>query len=132
MRRRSTPNVHFFWLPLKIWMASLLQTDGSGAGSLSLGILPISRISLSPADTNFYLMRGQRYHISPPVGKPFQGIDGPLQPLAAGCQAQPSRLPPMEFDKSLRCPALTVPTREGCLGVDVGRDSWKASLHTME
>ena len=95
--------------------SSLLRTDApSGAQTLAY---PISRVSLSPGETNWYLLRSQPFNVGAPADTALQGLTGPLAPLSAGCQSEPSRVPPMEFPRTLQCPALTIPTRAGCLGV---------------
>lgn len=75
---------------------------------------PISGVSLSPFDTNYYLMRGLPFATAHSVSYPLEGFLGPLQPLSGGCNVQSCGAAPAEFCRTLQCPALTSPTREGC------------------
>ena len=76
---------------------------------------PVSHVSLTPQETNFYLIRGKPFNVGQPAQTPLTGFNGPLLPLASEIPKQPCMVPPMEFCPGTVCPPLSVPTAQGCL-----------------
>ena len=88
-----------------------LPTGGDLGGFVPV---PVSRISLSPFETNYYLVRGQSYALGKPAAAPLSGfINGGAGPPTCGshdCTAAPTA-----FCSTQVCPPLTAPFSGGCL-----------------
>ena len=79
---------------------------------------PVSGVSLSMYDTNYYLIRGQNFNVgkNPQTGlEPFVSV-GPLPtncPKPATCA-----VPPGEFCRGTVCPPFSSPFAGGCITTD--------------
>uniref|UniRef100_A0A6C0BZ80 Uncharacterized protein n=1 Tax=viral metagenome TaxID=1070528 RepID=A0A6C0BZ80_9ZZZZ len=77
----------------------------------SISPYPISGVSLSPFDTNYYLLRGRPFVTAYPLS---EQLASELKPLSENCNVQGCGSPPADFCRTLRCPPLSIPTWEGC------------------
>lgn len=76
--------------------------------------MPISRVSLSPFETNYHLTRGQAYSLGKPAAAPLSGfINGSTGPPT--CGSQDCMAAPTAFCSIQTCPPLTAPFSGGCL-----------------
>ena len=91
----------------------LLQHDTPFQNDLAI---PISNISRNAFETNYYLIRGQTYNLAN-TGAVLQED---TRPIPEACQENTScAVPPGEFCRGKKCPPLSFPTREGCIGPGV-------------
>ena len=76
--------------------------------------VPVSRVSLSPFETNYYLIRGEPFALGSVPQGPLAGFinDGAPTPSCAGetCSTAPTA-----FCSTQVCPPLTAPFAGGCL-----------------
>jgi hypothetical protein len=81
---------------------------------------PISGVSLTPAQTNFYLTRGTPFNVGHDPGAALRGFTEDslgAKALPASCTTQAGcAVPPGEYCRQQGCPPLTVPFQGGCLG----------------
>ena len=88
---------------------SLLRTSAAPGAFVGYNV---SRVSLTPADTNWFLTRGQPFNVGHYASSPLQGFHGALE----GCTSHGCAVPPGDFCRQLVCPPLTTPIAGVCMG----------------
>jgi len=87
---------------------SLLRTSAAPGAFVGYNV---SRVSLTPADTNWFLTRGQPFNVGHYASSPLQGFHGALE----GCTSQGCAVPPGDFCRQLVCPPLMTPIAGVCM-----------------
>lgn len=95
-------------------VAGRLAPPAQESASGSYVALPISRVSLSPFETNYYLMRGEPYALGKPPKEPLAPfVNGGARPPT--CAGEGCSTAPTAFCSTQVCPPLTAPFAGGCL-----------------
>ena len=88
----------------------------AGQPTVSPHALPVSNVSMSDFDTQYYLIRGLPFSMGQSLDMPLGATDSPAIPNSL-CPITSCSVPPGQFCRGLRCPPLHLPSRQGCVAV---------------